>query len=592
MPRPSVTALAFAAALLVLLPIASAHGDEHHGTMDMSSHDTLQPQTPDAGLPSSYWSLSEHATLMYWHIALEVLAWIVVLPVAVMFSIARSRLALLSQLVFIAINALALVLGVVYSNKTPDLYANDSHTKAGWIVTWIASTWVLLALLQVYVGRKDPSPDVDRASEPMTAANMARYQSVHDEEIPKFSRWSNDSGQGTERDSASLFGHSRSPSVESEDQQFAGPLRAHTQEDLDSHDSEAEKRGFLRDTPVTRFLSRNTSRFAAGRALKIARFVYIVLERTLLIQGLVAIASGTVVYGGIGRGGAVFNVLAHYVKGGIFFLYGLLTLGRWMGAFADFGWAWNSKPTKEVVGRRAAAMPSAEFTESFVIWLYGVTNVFLEHLAAWGDAWTAQDLEHVSISVMFFGGGLLGMIVESTKMRELLNSAVSTSQSHSNQFTEAWQQPRQYRVSMNPLPALIIMLLGKMMSSHHQDSMVSTMIHSQWGGMFMGFALARGLTYITLYISPPTSFLPSRPPTEIVTAFCLISGGITFVLSNKDTVAALESYGLDAMFIFTVTMGLTALLMAWTTVVIALKGWSLRRQSSSHYTKTLTSALA
>ena len=102
-----------------------------------------------------------------------------------------------------------------------------------------------------------------------------------------------------------------------------------------------------------------------------------------------------------------FNVLAHTVKGGIFFVYGFLTLGRWMGAFADFGWAWNVKPPKEVVGRRRAALPSAEFTESFVIFLYGCTNVFLEHLAAWGDAWTAQDLEHVSISVMFFGGGLV-----------------------------------------------------------------------------------------------------------------------------------------------------------------------------------------
>lgn len=78
-----------------------------------------------------------------------------------------------------------------------------------------------------------------------------------------------------------------------------------------------------------------------------------------------------------------------------------------MGAFADFGWAWNVKPPKEVVGRRRAAIPSAEFTESFVIFLYGCSNVFLEHLAAWGDAWTAQDLEHVSISVMFFGGGLV-----------------------------------------------------------------------------------------------------------------------------------------------------------------------------------------
>lgn len=127
----------------------------------------------------------------------------------------------------------------------------------------------------------------------------------------------------------------------------------------------------------------------------------------MIIQGLVAILSGTVVYGGIGHGGAVFNVLAHYIKGGIFFVYGFLTLGRWMGAFADLGWAWNMKPSREVVGRRKASVPSAEFTESFVIWLYGCTNVFLEHLAAWGDEWTAQDLEHVSISVLFFGGGLV-----------------------------------------------------------------------------------------------------------------------------------------------------------------------------------------
>jgi hypothetical protein len=184
------------------------------------------------------------------------------------------------------------------------------------------------------------------------------------------------------------------------------------------------------------------------------------------------------------------------------------------------------------------------------------------------------------------------MIVESTKMRDFLNSAVVSSQAHSNTHDESWQQPRQYRFSMNPLPALIIMLLGKMMSSHHQDSMLSTMIHSQWGGMFMGFALARGFTYIILYISPPTSFLPSRPPTEIITSFCLIAGGITFMLSNKDTVAVLEGYNLDAMFTFTVTMGLTAILMAWTTVLVAIKGWAYQKEARSQYAKSHAGVLA
>ena len=80
-----------------------------------------------------------------------------------------------------------------------------------------------------------------------------------------------------------------------------------------------------------------------------------------------------------------------------------------MGCFADIGWAWNMKPAADVVGRRKAAMPSAEFMESLLIFIYGVSNVFMEHMAAWGEAWSAQDLEHVSISIMFFGGGLVSM---------------------------------------------------------------------------------------------------------------------------------------------------------------------------------------
>jgi hypothetical protein len=398
--------IAAAALALEYFPLVAAHGDGE--VMDMGTHDVPAPQAQNNGF-GGYWSLSEHASLMYWHIGLEILAWIVILPVAVMFSIARSRFTLSSQLAFLATNALALVLGVVYDRKTPEMYAGNAHSKIGWAITWIASAWVIIAFIQAYAGRSDAHSKEDQAAPLMTTANMLRYQRVQDEELPDPSRWSNDSGQGTERNSASLYGHSRSPSVESEDQQFPSLPRRSTH-DSDYFEDDSEKRGFLRNTSVDRFFSRNVARFAAGRTLKAIRFLYVVVERTILVQGFAAVTSGTVVYGGIGRGGAVFNVLAHYVKGAIFLVYGLLTLGRWMGAFADFGWAWNVKPTKEVVGRRRAALPSAEFTESFVIWLYGCTNVFLEHLAAWGDEWTAQDLEHVSISVMFFGGGLVSKV--------------------------------------------------------------------------------------------------------------------------------------------------------------------------------------
>jgi hypothetical protein len=225
-----------------------------------------------------------------------------------MLSIARSQYTLPSQLAFLAVNAFALVLGLVYDHKTPELYANNSHSKAGWTITWIASAWVFMAIIQMYTGRTRASTKVDEASEPMTTANMARYQRVQDE-LPDSERWSNDSGQGTERNSASLFGHSRSPSVESEEQQFAGSTRVSSQDEDDSFDADAEKRGFLRNTSVDRFFSRNVARYAVGRTLKAIRFFYVLIERTILIAGWVAICNGIVVYAGIGVSSACVPVL-------------------------------------------------------------------------------------------------------------------------------------------------------------------------------------------------------------------------------------------------------------------------------------------
>lgn len=217
-----------------------------------------------------------------------------------MLSIARSRLALPSQFVFLVVNAFALLLGLVYNHKTPELYENNVHSKIGWIITWIASAWVFMALIQVYTARTKAHPLDDQAAQPLNAANMAQYQRVHDEQLPHPSRWSNDSGQGTERNSASLYGHSRSPSVESEEQQFTGPTRRYTHDDLDDLDDDAEKRGFLKNSAVDRFFTRNVARFAVGKPLKYLRFLYVVIDRTILVQGFVAITTGTVVYGGIG----------------------------------------------------------------------------------------------------------------------------------------------------------------------------------------------------------------------------------------------------------------------------------------------------
>jgi len=220
----------------------------------------------------------------------------------VMFSVARSRFALPTQFVFLVVNAFGMLFGIIYGRKTPDLYANNAHSKTGWIITWIASAWVFMALVQAYTSRTKAHSMENSVAQPVSSAAMAQYQRVQDAQLPTFSRWSNDSGQGTERNSSSLCGHSRSPSVESENQPFNEPRSPYLHDDdEEAFEGDVEKRGFLRDTSVDRFLGRNISRIASfGQALKIMRLFYVIIDRTILIQGFVAFLSGTVVYGGIG----------------------------------------------------------------------------------------------------------------------------------------------------------------------------------------------------------------------------------------------------------------------------------------------------
>lgn len=82
MTRTRLLTLTSAALLLeVLLPLVAAHGDaQHDDSMEMSG---AAPSAPAPGneAPQSYWTLSNHASLMYWHIALEALAWVIILPV-------------------------------------------------------------------------------------------------------------------------------------------------------------------------------------------------------------------------------------------------------------------------------------------------------------------------------------------------------------------------------------------------------------------------------------------------------------------------------------------------------------------------------
>lgn len=577
------TTTATAALLLGALPLIAAHGDDH---MQMEYENELAATGNTAEAPPNYFRHPDYAGWMYAHIALMILGWVVVLPPALMLSVARSRYHLPAQLIFHAINAVALFTGFVYNQSTPDLYVTNAHHPIGWIVTSLTMIWTFLSLLTAYanaVKQRRPENAILQSSHGIETQD---YDSQHYVDSPSSYRLSHDSGN--------FSGGSRSNSSDSvfkkNDLSRLGNDQEHQDDD---YNVSTEESGFLGRKKAQGILARIVQFGCDTRFSAVLRVSQMVLEKFLLVLGFLAITSGFVVYGGLFKQREIYSGLAHYIKGGIFFWYGLLTLGRWMGAFAEFGWAWNIRPKASTIALWKSRVPSAEFTESFVIWLYGASNVFLEHLNNWGGKWSPTDFEHVSITILFFGGGLFGMMIESKALRNLsgtpTNAQSSTneedSESHDSGFklvsedstyNARQQRPNAQTVSLNPMPALTIMFLGMMMSGHHQASMVSTMMHAQWGMLFTGFAMARAATYLMLYIKPPTSQYPSRPPSELVAAFCLTAGGIMFMNSAHDSVQAIEDNGLDAMTIFTLTIGLTGIIMAWELVCYTIKNWAAR----------------
>ena len=65
---------------------------------------------------------------------------------------------------------------------------------------------------------------------------------------------------------------------------------------------------------------------------------------------------------------------------------------RFLGAFSELHWAWNRALSGDHI--------AAEFVESFIIFLYGIMNTWMECFGVNpGDPFTTKQLQHISIAV-------------------------------------------------------------------------------------------------------------------------------------------------------------------------------------------------
>lgn len=525
---------------------------------------------------------------------LFLMACFILLPLVLCLQAAHSSLVPLFSLLYLAVLSVSLFFGRLYFALSPALYppsALPGLVMALFVLSvgcfGLSSAKLVLLIVPLVRGRLRTWNDLRRLMRVLTQGHAPTLQE-RDESRPMSMSNLTTSTDGTLTESLPTFS------------------AAHAAEDGHSYrifDQDREPNAPLLDSPtevdyeipmpvpIRRPYERFVHRFP--RLHFTLDMVYTTVSRGLVPLAFTVVYVAIAVYTGSCRRGYKNVCLAHGIKGGVFFWYGVLTFARYLGAFGEYGWAWNKRPTPENSMHSRAAfwrrnMPSGEFVESLVIFLYGISNTWLERLgAAPGDPYTVKQIQHISIAVMFWFIGIIGMALESTTLRRILGFAVvrshpsATPAREAGNEVEAQQPPPSYSQSFNPFPALVIGVTGVAMAAHHQDYVYEVQIHILWGEMLAAFAFFRWLTYFFLWVRPPASTLPSRPPTEIVASFALCCGGLLFMLSNEEvSFAAMRSDYADVMAVLNVAISVVALVFCWTFCIMAIKAWAVRRDDA------------
>lgn len=342
------------------------------------------------------------------------------------------------------------------------------------------------------------------------------------------------------------------------------------------------------------------------------------------INNLIGLAIGNL----FGMNVRIFNLLAHWIKGGVFIILGVVTISRYFGIGQSYGWSWNNviiaSASKDKDNLWNKLWPKGtitmEFIESFLIFFYGSTNIFLEHLAGHGGAWTTKDLQHVSIAFLYIGAGLCGILLEVylndwrySQIEKLVNkfgydkiANISNSNGRENASCrdnenadfENVEVSGSIGFSPNPFPALTIFWTGVLMSQHAQASELSTKIHTQWGLMLSYGSLFRIFTFLIIYFKPGTNYSilndendiskclkPRNPITELITSFCLICGGVIFMESTDQVVEALEWRGWTPLFTCNLTVGFTMILMSWLFTLFIFRDQIIKKKKNKDINK-------
>jgi hypothetical protein len=539
------------------------HGHAHHGITlsQLNETEVLQSHGPT---PPSYWTIdvgsdesegTRHPGLMALHVLFMSVAFFGALPVGIALRSVKSSYHALSVIVFYTFVVLGLSSSALYKKLTPDMYEGNVHGIQGYVILLLAGMISFLDLFALAARVVSYIRSIRGGDFNFTFASFWSTAVLGKEEL-----------SGSKAEYAGLVVEDPEEFEEQELKPVSeevSPVSRHRPTPIKTVSFDDDTENWAQSAASDRTLfnhSRNQSVHSdetlheltaqmtehAPWYRKFGRAAFATLERVLVFAGFMQLLTGIVVYTGGCRGNWTNGCLAHLIKGGIFWCYGLVTFARFLGAFSDLGWAWNRIPVSH-----RKNVPTAEFVESFVIFFYGITNTWMERFGANpGDPYTTKQVQHISIAVMFWFAGLVGMGLESKTFRRWLAAGSIASQHHATSVHQSAGQnsvaePPTYIASFNPFAALCIGIMGTVMAAHFQPYLFQVQIHALWGNLLTAFSVMRCLTYFFLWLSPPRSILPSRPPTEAIASFFLACGGLVFMFSTEEVTIAAMRQGHD-----------------------------------------------
>ena len=162
-----------------------------------------------------------------------------------------------------------------------------------------------MSLLFTFSGRckkEDAAVSAERvAFLPISIEAMAQHQRFHDPHPSAYesTRWSGDSGQGTECASPSQHSRDLSPNYTSECGQEGERFLKPEAGDEDVQQVLPRHRHFLANTFVHKFLKQRVPGPFSQRALKLLEAVYDSIDHIILLLGFVALVTGGITYAGI-----------------------------------------------------------------------------------------------------------------------------------------------------------------------------------------------------------------------------------------------------------------------------------------------------